>query len=201
MRQAGRYLPEYRELKERYGFWRMCRTPEIAAEVTLQPVRRFPLDAAILFNDIMTPLPPMGVDIDFDPGPVIREPVRTPEAVHRLRVPTCDEVAPFVADAIRLVRPACAVPLIGFAGAPLTLAAYLVQGGGSADYLEFRTWLVRNPGRARDRLARRPAATIGYRRWRAGAAAQAIRIFAGWAGTHPGRGSAAFGCRTLRACS
>ena len=84
MRQAGRYLPEYRELKERYGFWRMCRTPEIAAEVTLQPVRRFPLDAAILFNDIMTPLPPMGVDIDFDPGPVIREPVHTPEAVHRL---------------------------------------------------------------------------------------------------------------------
>jgi uroporphyrinogen decarboxylase len=78
MCQVGRYLPEYRKLKERYGFWRMCRTPEIAAEVTLQPVRRFPLDAAILFNDIMTPLPPMGVDIDFDPGPVIRRPVCTP---------------------------------------------------------------------------------------------------------------------------
>jgi uroporphyrinogen decarboxylase len=86
MRQAGRYLPEYRKLKERYGFWRMCRTPEIAAEVTLQPVRRFPLDAAILFNDIMTPLPPMGVDIDFDPGPVIRQPIRITEAVRRLRV-------------------------------------------------------------------------------------------------------------------
>ena len=119
IRQAGRYLPEYRKLKERYGFWRMCRTPEIAAEATLQPVRRFPLDAAILFNDIMTPLPPMGVDIDFDPGPVIRQQVRTAEAVRRLRVPADDEVSPFVADAIRLVRQACAVPLIGFAGAPL----------------------------------------------------------------------------------
>ena len=104
MRQAGRYLPEYRKLKERYGFWRMCRTPEIAAEITLQPVRRFPLDAAILFNDIMTPLPPMGVDIDFDPGPVIRQPIRTLEAVRRLRAPASDEVAPFVADAIRLIR-------------------------------------------------------------------------------------------------
>src|SRR5690242_21332827 len=96
MRQAGRYLPEYRELKERYGFWRMCRTPELAAEITLQPVRRFPLDAAILFSDIMTPLPAMGVDIDFDPGPVIRRPVRTPEAVRGLRVPTGAEVAPRV---------------------------------------------------------------------------------------------------------
>jgi len=113
MRQAGRYLPEYRKLKERYGFWRMCRTPEIAAEITLQPVRRFPLDAVILFNDIMTPLTAMGVDIDFDPGPVIREPVRTPEAVRRLRVPTGEEVAPFVADAVRLVRQECTVPLGG----------------------------------------------------------------------------------------
>jgi uroporphyrinogen decarboxylase len=181
MRQAGRYLPEYRKLKERYGFWRMCRTPEIAAEVTLQPVRRFPLDAAILFNDIMTPLPPMGVDIDFDPGPVIRRPVRTPEAVRRLRVPACDEVAPFVADAIRLVRPACPVPLIGFAGAPLTLAAYLVQGGGSADYLEFRTWLLRNPGVARELLDKLTDVTIGYLRMQVGAGAQAIQIFDSWA--------------------
>jgi uroporphyrinogen decarboxylase len=149
------------KLKERYGFWRMCRTPEIAAEVTLQPVRRFPLDAAILFNDIMTPLPPMGVDIDFDPGPVTRQQVRTAEAVRRLRVPADDEVSPFVADAIRLVRQACAVPLIGFAGAPLTLAAYLVQGGGSADYLEFRTWLLRDPGLARELLDKLTDVTIG----------------------------------------
>jgi uroporphyrinogen decarboxylase len=193
MRQAGRYLPEYRKLKERYGFWRMCRTPEIAAEVTLQPVRRFPLDAAILFNDIMTPLPPMGADIDFDPGPVIRQPIRTPEAVRRLRVPACDEVAPFAADAIRLVRPACAVPLIGFAGAPLTLAAYLVQGGGSADYPDFRAWLVRNPGLARELLDKLTDVIIGYLRMQVGAGAQAVQIFDSWAGIHHERGYAAFG--------
>ena len=193
MRQAGRYLPEYRKLKERYGFWRMCRTPEIAAEVTVQPVRRFPLDAAILFNDIMTPLPPMGVDIDFDPGPVIRQPIRTLQAVRRLRVPASDEVAPFVADAIRQVRQACAVPLIGFAGAPLTLAAYLVQGGGSADYLEFRTWLVRNPGLARKLLDKLTEVTIGYLRMQVEAGAQAIQIFDSWAGIHHERGYAAFG--------
>jgi uroporphyrinogen decarboxylase len=193
MRQAGRYLPEYRKLKERYGFWRMCRTPEIAAEVTLQPVRRFPLDAAIVFSDIMTPLPPMGVDIGFDPGPVIREPVRTPEAVRRLRVPAGDEVAPFVADAIRLVRQACAVPLIGFAGAPLTLAAYLVQGGGSADYLEFRTWLARNPRLARELLDKLTDVTIGYLRMQVGAGAHAVQVFDSWAGIHHERGYAAFG--------
>jgi uroporphyrinogen-III decarboxylase len=130
MRQVGRYLPEYRKLKERYGFWRMCRTPEIAAEVTLQPVRRFPLDAAILFNDIMTPLP---------------------------------------------------------------LAAYLVQGGGSADYLEFRTWLLRNPGLARELLDKLTDVTIGYLRMQVGAGAQAIQIFDSWAGIHHERGYAAFG--------
>src|SRR5256886_13324868 len=163
----------------------MCRTPESAAEVTLRRVRRFPLDAAILFNDIRTPLPPMGVDIDFDPGPVIRQPVRTPEAVHKLRVPACDEVAPFVADAIRLVRQACTVPLIGFAGAPLTVAAYLVQGGGSADYLEFRTWLGPNPGLARELLDKLTDVTIGYLRMQVGAGAPAIPNLASRAGIHP----------------
>jgi uroporphyrinogen decarboxylase len=180
-------------LKEQYGFWRMCRTPEIAAEITLQPVRRFPLDAAILFSDIMTPLPAMGVDIDFDPGPVIRQPVCTPEAVRRLRVPTGDEVAPFVADAVRLVRQECTVPLIGFAGAPLTLAAYLVQGGGSAAYLEFRTWLVRNPELAHELLKKLTEVSIGYLRMQVEAGAQAIQIFDSWAGIHHERGYAAFG--------
>ncbi len=194
MRQAGRYLPEYRTLKERHGFWRMCRTPEIAAEITLQPVRRFPLDAAILFNDIMTPLPPMGVDVDFDPGPVIREPVRTPEAVRRLRVPTSEEVAPFVAAAVRLVRQEHTVPLIGFAGAPLTLAAYLVQGsGGSADYPEFRAWLARNPELAHELLDKLTCVSIGYVRMQVDAGAQAIQIFDSWAGIHDERGYAEFG--------
>ena len=88
MRQAGRYLSEYRALKEKYTFWEMCRTPELAAEITLQPIRRFGMDAAILFQDIMTPLPPMGLDIDFTPGPVFKTPVRSADAVEKLIVPT-----------------------------------------------------------------------------------------------------------------
>jgi len=142
----------------------------------------------------MTPLPPMGVDIDFDPGPVIRDPVRTPEAVRRLRVPTGDEVAPFVTDAVRLVRQECTVPLIGFAGAPLTLAAYLVQGsGGSANYPEFRAWLARNPELARELLDKLTYVSIEYLRMQVEAGAQAIQIFDSWAGIHHERGYAEFG--------
>jgi len=141
MRQAGRYLPEYRALKERHSFWEMVRTPELAVEVTLQPVQRFALDAAILFSDIMTPLPPMGVAIEFDPGPVFAEPVRSRAQVDALAVPGGEELAPFVAEALRLLRGASPVPVIGFGGAPLTLAAYAVQGGGSKDFAAFRAFL------------------------------------------------------------
>ena len=143
MRQAGRYLSEYRALKEKYTFWEMCRTPELAAEITLQPIRRFGMDAAILFQDIMTPLPPMGLDIDFTPGPVFKTPVRSADAVDKLIVPDTDDIAPYVAEAIRLIRAESPVPLIGFGGAPLTLATYIVQGGGSKD-----TWVVDLSGEA-----------------------------------------------------
>jgi uroporphyrinogen decarboxylase len=154
MRQAGRYLPEYRRIKERYGFWCMCRTPEIATEVTLQPVRRFPVDAAILFSDIMTPLPAMGVDIEFAPGPVIRERVASDEAVRRLRTPQPDEIAPFVGDALQLLRQVSPVPVIGFGGAPLTLATYLVEGGGPAGHDGFPQWVHRHPQLAHQLLER-----------------------------------------------
>src|SRR5690606_4212677 len=116
MRQAGRYLPEYRALKERHTFWQLVRTPELAAEVTLQPLKRFPLDAALLFQDIMSPLPAMGVDLEFAPGPVIAQPVRSAAAVESLRVPWRDEIAPFAGEAIRLLREATDTPVIGFAG-------------------------------------------------------------------------------------
>ena len=99
MRQAGRYLPEYRAIKEKSNFWEMCRTPELACEITLQPIQRFGLDAAILFQDIMTPLPPMGVKIDFKPGPVFEEPIRSAAAIDALRVPEQGEIAPYVAEA------------------------------------------------------------------------------------------------------
>ena len=193
MRQAGRYLPEYRRLRDRYGFAAMCQVPELAAEVTLQPLRRFELDAAILFSDIMTPLPAMGVEVSFDPGPVIAEPLRDAAAVDRLRVPEPEEVAPHVEAAIAMVRADSRVPLIGFAGAPLTLAAYLVQGAGSKDYAELRAFLWREPGAAGRLLDRLTDLTIAYLRRQVAAGAHAVQLFDSWAGLLDERSYAAFG--------
>lgn len=184
MRQAGRFLPEYRALKEKYSFWQLARTPELATEVTLQPVRRLGVDAAILFQDIMTPLPPMGVDIEFAPGPVIQEPIRTGAQVDALVVPEQDGLTPFVSDAIKLIRAECPVPLIGFGGAPITLATYLVQGGGSKDYAELRAFLRRDPGAAHALLEKLTELSIRYLRMQVDAGAQAIQLFDSWAGLH-----------------
>jgi len=193
MRQAGRYLPEYRALKERHSFWEMVRDPELAAEVTLQPIRRFGLDAAILFSDIMTPLPPMGVSIDFDPGPVFERPVRSRRQVEALAVPDEDGLAPFVADALRLLRAGSPVPVIGFAGAPLTLAAYAVQGGGSKDFAEFRGFLRAEPAASHALLEKLAEVTLRYLRMQVAAGAQAIQLFDSWAGLLDERSYRAFG--------
>src|SRR5262245_26710890 len=138
MRQAGRYLPEYRALRARHDFLELCRTPTLAAEVTVMPVERFPVDAAILFADILLIVEPMGVGLEFakGDGPVIHRPVRSRRDVDALlRVPAAEAV-PYVFDAVRLARERLAgrVPLIGFAGAPFTLASYVVEGGGSRHY-------------------------------------------------------------------
>ncbi|MBC2875490.1 MULTISPECIES: uroporphyrinogen decarboxylase [Streptomyces] len=199
MRQAGRYLPEYNALKERYGFWEMCRNPEVAAEITMLPLRRFSLDAAILFSDIMTPLADMGVEIEFAPGPVITRPVRTLADVRRLRVPEPGETAPFVADAVRAVRERCHVPLIGFAGAPLTLATYLVDAGGAGDgHAGFRVWLHAEPEAARLLLDRLTDVTIRYLRLQIAAGAQAVQLFDSWAGSHAPAVYAEFGLPRTR---
>ncbi|WFB10797.1 uroporphyrinogen decarboxylase [Streptomyces sp. LX-29] len=183
MRQAGRYLPEYNAIKERHGFWEMCRNPELAAEITLLPLKRFPLDAAILFSDIMTPLADMGVTVDFAPGPVIADPVRTEADVARLRVPEPGAVAPFVATAVGMVRERCPVPLIGFAGAPLTLATYLVDSGGARDgHAAFRGWLHREPVAAHRLLTKLTELTTGYLRSQIAAGVQAVQLFDSWAG-------------------
>jgi uroporphyrinogen decarboxylase len=184
MRQAGRFLPEYRAIKERLSFWEMARTPDVACEVTLQPVRRLGVDAAILFQDIMTPLPPMGVHIDFSPGPVIREPIRSVAAVDALRVPEQDEIAPYVGEAIRLIRAASDTPLIGFGGAPLTLATYLIEGSGSKEYNIFRGFLRQEPAAAHRLLAKLRDVSIAYLRHQVEAGAQAIQLFDSWAGLH-----------------
>jgi uroporphyrinogen decarboxylase len=193
MRQAGRYLSEYRALKERHSFWEMVRTPELAVEVTLQPVKRFDLDAAILFSDIMTPLPPMGVGIEFDPGPVFAEPVRTRAQVDALAVPDGGELAPFVGDALRLLRAASPVPVIGFGGAPLTLAAYAVQGGGSKDFAEFRAFLRAERGAAHALLEKLAEVTLRYLRMQVDAGAQAVQLFDSWAGLLDERSYRTFG--------
>jgi len=183
MRQAGRYLPEYLEVKAKSSFLEMTRTPAIAAEITLQPLRRFPLDAAIIFSDIMTPLEALGLTIEFSPGPSL-EPLRSRAQIESLVLR--DEVAPFVGDALRIVKsdlPAD-VGLIGFAGAPLTLAAYVIEGGGSKEYARFREFLRREPAAVHLLLEKLTDLTIRYLRMQIAAGADAVQLFDSWAGLH-----------------
>lgn len=184
MRQAGRYLPEYMTIKERSTFVQMTRTPALAAEITLQPLRRFPLDAAIIFSDIMTPLESLGLEIEFNPGPQIAKPLRTDAAIDALRLR--EPVAPFVGEALRLVRrelPAD-VALIGFAGAPLTLAAYLIEGSGSKEYEHFRAFMRAHPASLHALLSKLTEMSIAYLRMQIESGARVIQLFDSWAGLH-----------------
>ncbi len=186
MRQAGRYLPEYMAVKAKSSFLEMVRTPELACEVTLQPVRRFPLDAAIVFSDIMTPLPAMGVHVEFNPGPQL-EPLRTKTAIDALRIPDQAEIAPFLEQAIQLARrelEPTGTPLIGFAGAPLTMAAYLIQGSGSKEFENFRAFLRLEPALVHALLEKLTEVSIRYLKAQIAAGAQAIQLFDSWAGLH-----------------
>jgi uroporphyrinogen decarboxylase len=184
MRQAGRYLPEYRALRAKVNFEALTRTPDLAAEVTLQPLRRFELDAAILFSDIMTPLQGMGVDLTFEPGPVVREPIRTDAQIEALPPLVAQRDVPFVLETIRLVRanmPRLA-PLIGFAGAPFTLLCYLVCGRPSKEFAAARTFLYAQPDAAQRLLERLADAMAEYLAAQARAGAQALMLFESWAG-------------------
>jgi len=184
MRQAGRYLPEYRAVREKMDFLTLTKTPEMAAEVSLQPIRRFELDASILFSDIMTPVEGMGIELDFDPGPVIRNPVRSPKDVDRLVQADPQEAVPFVLETLRILRgelPA-RVPLIGFAGAPWTLFCYLVEGKGSKTFIRAKAFLYAEPDAARRLLNKLADAMTAYLRAQAEAGAQALMIFDSWAG-------------------
>jgi uroporphyrinogen decarboxylase len=184
MRQAGRYLPEYRELRSKVSFEALTHTAELAAEVTLQPLRRFELDAAILFSDIMTPVQGMGVDLAFEPGPVVRNPIRTDAQIDALPELVPERDVPFVLDSIKLIRPDLprGVPLIGFAGGPFTLLCYLVSGRPSKEFGVARSFLYAQPQSAErllDRLADAMAAYLGAQ---AAAGAQALMMFESWAG-------------------
>ena len=185
MRQAGRYMQEYQAVRKKHSILEVCKTPELAAQVTLQPIDRFPLDAAIIFADILLPLEPMGVPFSFEEGegPVIHKPVRDRAAIERLRVTDADELL-FVCDAIKQARRALAgrAPLIGFAGAPFTLASYAIEGGSSRNYVLTKQLMYQEPKSwhlLMDKLARM---VTGYLRRQIHAGAQAIQVFDSWVG-------------------
>ncbi len=184
MRQAGRYLPEYRALRAKVDFATLTRTPDLAAEVTLQPLRRYELDAAILFSDIMTPLQGMGVDLTFEPGPVVRQPIRTDAQIDALPVLVPERDVPFVLETVRLVRAGAprGTPLIGFAGGPFTLMCYLVGGRPSKEFGAARSFLYAQPASAQRLLERLGDAMGAYLAAQAAAGAQALMLFESWAG-------------------
>jgi uroporphyrinogen decarboxylase len=186
MRQAGRALPEYRAVRERFAFSEMIRRPEVAAEVTLQPVRRLGVDAAILFSDLITPVQAVvpGVDVHPGQGPVVDEPFRTAADVDRLRPLEPEADLPYVLEAVRLVRAELppAVPLIGFAGAPFTVASYLVEGGRSSDHARTKALLYGDPATWATLLDRLAENTIATLRAQVGAGAQAVQVFDSWVG-------------------
>ena len=184
MRQAGRYLPEYRAVRQEVDFLTLCKTPELAVEVSLQPLRRFPLDAAIIFSDILLPLEALGCRMTFNPGPKLAEPVRTRAQVDALVQRPAAEVVPFVGEALTLLRRELdgRTPVIGFCGAPFTLAAYLVQGEGKDGFGALKTLLYREPATVEALLETLTVAMIDYLRLQIAAGAQAVQIFDSWAG-------------------
>jgi len=184
MRQAGRYLPEYRKVREKVGFTGLTRSPELAAEVTLQPIRRFALDASIIFSDIMVPIEGMGVDLEYAPGPVIGTPIRTMKQVDELRPLIPEEGVPFVMEAIKLTRAGLPahVPLIGFCGSPFTLFSYLVAGKPSKEFSVPRAFAQAEPEISAKLMDKLADAMIVYLKAQAGAGAQALMLFESWGG-------------------
>ena len=187
MRQAGRYLPEYRETRRQAGsFLAMAKNPDIACEVTLQPLRRFPLDAAILFSDILTIPDAMGLGLYFvdGEGPKFERPVRSAADVARLGVPDMETELRYVMDAVRVIRRELdgSVPLIGFSGSPWTLACYMVQGGGSKDFALIKAMALNEPQALHALLSVTADAVIAYLAAQRAAGAQALQVFDTWGG-------------------
>jgi uroporphyrinogen decarboxylase len=186
MRQAGRSLPEYRAIREQHSFWEVAHTPELCAEVTLQPVRRHGVDAAVMFADIMTPVLGMGLDVDLveGVGPVVAEPVRTIADVERLRVPDPDEAfAPLLA-AIRIVRGELAPEraVVGFCGGPFTVAGYLVEGKPSREFATVKTLMYSEPEVWRALMEKLADCFAGYVAAQARAGADVVQLFDSWVG-------------------
>jgi len=183
MRQAGRYMPEYRALREKYTLLDICKTPDLALQVTQQPLR-LGVDAAILFADILLPLEPMGASFEFakGEGPVIHEPIASRAQIERLRVIDPEESLAYVLAAIRLLRRELKVPLIGFAGGPFTLASYLIEGGKSANFAKTKKLMFGEPEAWHVLLGKLAEVERRYLRAQIAAGAQAVQLFDSWVG-------------------
>ena len=186
MRQAGRYLEEYRTVRAKHSFIEVCKTPELVVEITLQPVRRFELDAAIIFADILLPLEKMGIDFEFTKGdgPQINNTVRTRADVARMRAIDPMEEMTYLMDAIRMVKRELnsLVPLIGFSGAPFTLASYITEGGGSRNYVFTKSMMYREPDTWHLLMEKLTDMVIAYLNDQIKAGVQAVQVFDSWVG-------------------
>ena len=186
MRQAGRYLPQYIALREKYGFFERCQTPELACEITIQPIDAIGVDAAILFSDILVVPQAMGMEVHLieNKGPVLPAPVQSKDDLSRLRVPDAEEALGYVFAAIKLIKKELngRVPLIGFAGAPWTLLCYMVQGKGSKTFDEAKAFCYTQPEAAHKLLQMITDTSIAYLKKQIEAGADAVQVFDSWAG-------------------
>lgn len=184
MRQAGRYDPEYRQIKERYSLLEICQIPDLAAEVTLMPVRKLGVDAAILYSDIMNPVAGIGIDFDIvkNIGPVIHNPVRTRQDVERLRPLVVEEALPHILETIRILDRELTVPLITFAGAPFTIASYLIEGRPSKNYLKTKEMMYSEPDVWHELMHKLGDMVISYLKAQFATGAKAIQLFDSWVG-------------------
>jgi uroporphyrinogen decarboxylase len=182
MRQAGRYMPEYMDVRKKVSFLELCKTPELAAKVTHQPVDILGVDAAILFSDILIPVEPMGVKLDFNPAPVISNPVRNRDDAEKLTIidPYID--VPFVIDTVKLLVRDLDVPLIGFSGAPFTLACYMVEGGGSKNFIHIKKMMHTDPKTYGILMEKLTKSTINYLQSQIDGGCPVVQIFDTWAG-------------------
>jgi uroporphyrinogen decarboxylase len=187
MRQAGRYMADYMKIRRRYSFLEMCKNPEIAAEVTLQPVDKLGVDAAIIFADILLPLEGMNFKLEFSQGegPLIDNPVRSGKDIERIRVLPQEEITPYVMEAIRLARKELAgkVPIIGFAAAPFTLASYLIEGSSSRDFINCKKMMWGGEDHWHRLMSKVSRVTLNYLKAQIKAGAQAVQLFDSWVGT------------------
>lgn len=183
MRQAGRYMPEYRAIRAKHSFLEMCHRPEIAAEVTMLPIHAFEMDAAILFSDILVVAEALGVGLRFEEGvgPIIERQILSEKDVDALPIVHVDEKLSYVSNAIKILQPHLKVPLIGFCGAPFTIASYMIEGRSSKDLKKTKQWMLREPAVFHRLLKKIAECTIEYLKMQIQAGVQAIQIFDSWA--------------------